>query len=580
MQSREVTDWLRAQIAVLHNCGDSDLELPEPAPAWADPTLRADRAYQIASAYFYGMHYPDAAARFQKIADDLTSPWQPYGRFLAARSILRQATVLEQGERRKELLSRAERELTAVMSDPAARSLQDSARGLRTFIAARLRPLARTHELSNVLRTEKQPSDRDFLDFRLLMDSYVGDDVALPLDPGRSLEELRQNDELIDWLLASQGIGDDTEAHAVRRWRETRSLPWLMATLWRIGPQHPEAAAVLSASAAVPRTSPAYPTVSFFRVRLLIQRGDRATARTVLETLPSATGPGIDQEALNLLRAARVATADTFDEVLANASRRLVLKDPPPPGPVFGDDAARIFDRGLPLARLADAAESPLLAANLRGQLAVAAFTRAVVLDRPDVAGRMATVLKTAVPVLRSDVDRYLAVSDPQAQRHAAVLLLQRAPRMTTAVEGSVDGIGIVVRASSHVAHYPNDAWWCTTRPDSDAGEVTLLGDRTKVTPPVFLSAAERTALVEEATALKAAGAGREFLAREAVAWSAAATQDRDVPESLARAVHGWRLSVCPPATDRTLSRRAFDTLHRAYGRTTWAAQTPYWFTN
>jgi hypothetical protein len=245
---------------------------------------------------------------------------------------------------------------------------------------------------------------------------------------------------------------------------------------------------------------------------------------------------------------------------------------------VFGDDAARIFDRGLPLSRLADAAESRLLAGNLRGQLAAAAFTRAIVLDRPEIAGRMATVLRTTVPVLKTEANRYLAVGDPLARRRAGILLIQRTAEMTTAVEGSISGVSPVVRSSSQVAHYPNDAWWCTRRPDSTAAEVVLLGDGTTVTPPAFLSGEERAAVSKESAALKAAGAGREFLAREAVAWSMAAKQDPDVPESLARAVHGWRLSVCTPAIQRSLPKTAFTTLHSAYAKSTWAAQTPYWF--
>jgi hypothetical protein len=578
LQSREVSDWLRAQIAVLHNCGDGDLELPQPAPTWADRALQADRAYQLASAYFYSMHYPDALDRFQKIAADAGSPWQPYGRFLAARSLIREATIFEQGDRRKDFLSRAERELTAVLDDPAARPVHESARGLLTFVAARLRPLARVHELSAVLRTTPEPSDRDLIDFRLLMDAYVGDDVLRSFDPGRSVEELRQDDDLIDWLLASKGVADDSEAHALRRWRDTHSVPWLMAALWRIGPQNPEARAVLDAAAAVPRTSPAYATLSFFRVRLLLQRGERTAARAALARLPTTTGPGIDQETVNLLRAARVATADTFDELLSNAARRLVLKDDPPRDPVLGDDAARIFDRGLPLTRLADAAESPRLAGNLRGQLAVAAFTRAIVLDRPEIADRMAAVLRTQVTETRAEVTRYFAATEPLARRHAAILLLQRIPRMTTAIDGELTGLDLVVRTTSHLAHYPNDAWWCTARPDSTSGEVTLLGDGTRVAPPVFLSSAERASVEEERKVLKAAGAGREFLAREALAWSMAAKDDPDVPESLARAVHGWRLSICPAASDPMLPKRAFTTLHHAYAKSSWAAQTPYWF--
>ena len=49
--------WVRAQAAVFANCEEEPLSLPEPAAADADPLTKADRAYQTAAAYFYGMQY-------------------------------------------------------------------------------------------------------------------------------------------------------------------------------------------------------------------------------------------------------------------------------------------------------------------------------------------------------------------------------------------------------------------------------------------------------------------------------------------------------------------------------------------
>ena len=78
-----VRDWVIGQDAVLRNCDtDSPLpgELPN-APAW----LKADRAYQIAAAYFYRLDYARAGALFAEIARDASSPWQKTARYLVAR---------------------------------------------------------------------------------------------------------------------------------------------------------------------------------------------------------------------------------------------------------------------------------------------------------------------------------------------------------------------------------------------------------------------------------------------------------------------------------------------------------------
>src|SRR6185295_1242690 len=99
-----VRDWTRAQVAVFSNCPSPEVRtnpapntlepvLPDPAPPDADPLVRADRGYQTAAAYFYGLRYEEAARRFREIAADPTSPWRIYGRYLAARATLRRATV-------------------------------------------------------------------------------------------------------------------------------------------------------------------------------------------------------------------------------------------------------------------------------------------------------------------------------------------------------------------------------------------------------------------------------------------------------------------------------------------------------
>jgi len=43
-------------------------------------------------------------------------------------------------------------------------------------------------------------------------------------------------DDLGDWILTFQGKGSDSVAHAVAKWQETHSTPWLMRRLQRSTP--------------------------------------------------------------------------------------------------------------------------------------------------------------------------------------------------------------------------------------------------------------------------------------------------------------------------------------------------------
>ena len=75
---------------------------------------------------------------------------------------------------------------------------------------------------------------------------------------------------------------------------------------------------LLKAASAIAPASPAYPTIAFHRARLLLLSGRAAEARAVLNTLQRSHLP---PSANNLVKAARLATAWTFDEYLDAAVR-------------------------------------------------------------------------------------------------------------------------------------------------------------------------------------------------------------------------------------------------------------------
>ena len=358
--SREVQEWLRGQLAVFQNCGGGALVLPAALPPWADSLLQADRRYQIAAAHFYATRYDEAASLFRQIAEDRTSPWQPYGRYLAARARIRQASLTDEGKvRAGELFAAAERDLKAVRADPAARPLHASAEGLLGYVAVRVRPLDRLRELSRTLAQAAAPRAQDLGDFQWLMDRVVGNTTHNAYAAIDAREALARGD-LTDWIIALQGEGDDAAAHALERWRQTHALHWLVAALWRTPASDVAAPVILDAAAGVRRDSPAFATVAVLRARLMVQR-DRAAARQLLATLPTEQGRGVDAEAINLLRGARLMVADTFEEFVENAPRGIVtavnIADPSSAErvsldrPVFDEDAADVLNQRFPLDR-------------------------------------------------------------------------------------------------------------------------------------------------------------------------------------------------------------------------------------
>ena len=107
------------------------------APALA----QADRAYQIAAAHFYAGQFVEAEAAFTAIARDSASPWRAMAPYLAARAIVRQATIggpNAQGD--PAAFARALGALNTILHDGTRQETYPAVRRLRQFVVSRTQP--------------------------------------------------------------------------------------------------------------------------------------------------------------------------------------------------------------------------------------------------------------------------------------------------------------------------------------------------------------------------------------------------------------------------------------------------------
>jgi hypothetical protein len=129
-------EWIASQDMVFSNCSQG-ATIPQPT---SDPRLRADRAYQIASAKFYSEQYD------------------------AARCLLRAGKFAE-----------AETELRSIAANPALMRWHAPASRLLNYVEAHLRPADRMHELALALvRPDSEATiGQDLIDYRMLFDKDV-----------------------------------------------------------------------------------------------------------------------------------------------------------------------------------------------------------------------------------------------------------------------------------------------------------------------------------------------------------------------------------------------------------------------
>jgi len=300
-----VREWALGQDIVLRNC-QANAYIPQEAPS-APAWLKADRAYQIASTYFYQFDYARAGELFAEIGRDASSPWRKIARYLAVRSAVHAAIA----DKTPDLIAAADGAVAAMAADVELADYRDDAPRLASMLAFGTRPRERAQELEKTLLAADLPAT-------LAVDAR---DLEWLERPGHRYTDLGAWIHDVDLLMSEKGRKDATaKADVLRRWHESKRLPWLVATLMWLAPGDPETAEAVAASRETPASSPAYYTLAWHRVRLLIGEDKREDARTELDqmlgtaSLPAGVG--------NLLRYHRLKLARNLAEFEKFALRR------------------------------------------------------------------------------------------------------------------------------------------------------------------------------------------------------------------------------------------------------------------
>jgi hypothetical protein len=626
-QSAVVKDWIAAQDQVFENCSGSSGFPPKPKPAVipvaANSTdidlVRADRAYQIAAAHFYAGQYATAQQEFEAIVKDSTSPYHKLAPYLVARVLIRKGSLdTDDHVYDSEALAQAEAKLRAILADKNLVEMHDPAEHLLGFVRIRLHREQRFRELETSLSNGAAKTFRqDLTDYLWLLDHQVlTKTVTLPPEsPGQPPRKGVSADEttrlkgtdMTDWILTFQQTGDDAFEHSLQRWQETKSLPWLVAAIAKVRAKNEAAAAVLSAAGAkIAPESPAYITLTFHRLRLLEQSGNRDAARQQLDHLLAQRGPALSRSARNQLVALRMKLATSLKDSLRFAARisndAEVYRNPPEGAATpasasashFDSDASVVLTEKLPLRMLAEAAKDRALPEPLRRDVVIAAWTRAILLDQDATARELVPTAQELVPEAAADFAEYARTADVASLRFAAILAILRNPGLRPFVTAgfSRGNLYTVGEPGFNKLDNLHDNWWCALTPthqNESYGQdyyrmfinlSTPLRDvypEDKFPSPFFLGGDDRAAADKEHSELEAQSAAPNWLGKRALDWANGHPDDPRVPEALHLVVRAWRYG-CTESSGENYSKTAYDLLHKRFPTSEWTKKTPYWF--
>ena len=573
-KSPAVADWLQAQDAVFQS--EEAMKLPMPPDNSLPPIFREDRAYQIASAYFYMRQFSVAESLFTFIGSDTASPWNKLSKYLVARAIIRSATLGASNQ--DSLLQIAGDYLQRLLKEPGMKELYPAAGRLLNFCMFRTEPQELFARLDPSIEAPTigvafSNIWNDFMDvMNVIRDSTFISKYDFPY-----------------WLNSYYGYGRTSFEQAYTRWLAVKSPAWLVAALSLASPSSKDLPALFRAADSISPHSPAFPTVTYLKIRLLVSAGRNKEATKLIGTmLANNYAPG-SVSYRNLLLSERAKTVNNLVDFLRYCHMRPYgsysdydgYTEPSSDSVELFTSSASALNKYVPLHLLETACISSALPSDLRTSLVHATWVRSFLLDDRKVTMDLTPLFEEMTPEAKPYLEQYRSAAGGEARKFSGVYLLLKFP-------GLHPNIRIGERRDTPLDAMDDyrDNWWY---PGDQAVEGSAAGaysygsdwaddeTDTSTTAPAFLTKSDKELAKEETRKLSSLPAAPDYLIGIVVGWANGHPEDSRVPEALHIAVQTSRFG-CHDSLTTNLAKEAFELLHSRYPGSTWTKETKYYY--
>jgi len=405
------------------------------------------------------------------------------------------------------------------------------------------------------------------------VNAYEGCDWDCNKPTLKSFPAFLRADELTDWVLTFQSHDAAAFTHAYNRWRETHSTAWLVVAMTKAQKSSTALPRLVRESERIDHESPAFPTVAYHLIRLHMEMNDPGAAKQLLDQIIDSKIESLPISSQNLFFEQRLKLADSLSDFLKFASRKPaafyeygsfgrvrdlfqaqksfwdtgyeVTKEqfdqeveaefaellPWDERKMFTQSTAEIFNWHFPVASLLKAYRDPALPDYLRRSMAVAVWTRAVLLKNDTIAREAATDLTQLAPEMSSLLKDYLEASTAQQRSNEALYIILKYPNLSPWLSAGIPEF----TTSEKLEYYFDTSWWC--RPSDTDYTVDGIEVPKVVPSPGFLSAQVVASAKRERTALIAIDDAKSFLGKRVLEWSRQSLDDPRLPEALFIAV-------------------------------------------
>ncbi|MBX9666913.1 MAG: hypothetical protein K2X93_04805 [Candidatus Obscuribacterales bacterium] len=405
------------------------------------------------------------------------------------------------------------------------------------------------------------------------------------------------DDDMTKWIYNMEGNSDAAQKEAYDTWKQTGSLPWLVATVNAINASSPYKDEVLQAASKIEQDSPAYLTLAYHRIRILKESGKTAEAIKLCQSLLSLPTSKLPPSSHNLIieqYTPLVTTLSEFAKIAAPSPAAIVwdydIAEIPEPvdqkktsdGYVIQQgrltpEAAEILNELAPLSTTSKLATDPVLPEKVRLNLAQAGWVRSILLKDDKAAMALSPVLRQLRPQLTDGLNTYEHSVSPNDKELAAYSVILHNPAMRPYVTSGLERETAFDKIDSY-----RDNWWCEQAPSAPVSSYSPTaeedGKKVKAKPTAaFLSKEDLQQGSKQFAGLKATGTAPNFLAQKILTLAKGSPADSRVPELLHIVVSATRYG-CTNDSTTGFSKQAFQLLHSKYPSNPWTKKTKYWF--
>jgi hypothetical protein len=433
-------------------------------------------------------------------------------------------------------------------------------------------------------------------------------------------------DDLSDWIFSVQAEDAGAYDHAYTKWRESGSHAWLIAALMKANRSSTGLDRLMRAAQRVDRDLPAFAGSFYHLVRLKLETGKKAEAREMLDAVTQTGLTHLPVSTQNLFAEQRMLLAqdlaaflraglrtpvafyddgrlvsrakffeppetsgensdehrfqlpqefeDVLDEDLRNELRRvaeaesqrlMAWKD----RALLDSKTTEVVNTHFSLPVLIEVSRGSALPDYLRQRIALAVWTRAIVLQKPAVADKVVPDLVNLSPEMKSLLTPYLNSKTAQEKERAALFILLKNTDLSPLI---AEGLPPSPPADDYSKYYYESAWWC---PPS-LTEYTMEGDQVAkhVPVPPFMASAQVAEAKRDQARLIEIGDAKSYLGKRVLEWAKAAPGDQRIPEALfiaSRANAQYKYGCDSWNHDNNTKQQAERLLRTRYPNSAWA---------